>query len=246
MEILGIDIGGSGIKGAIVDINTGEFVGERHRIPTPKPAKPKPVAKVVGEIVKHFEYDGPIGITFPSIMKNGVAHSAANVDKAFIGTDIQQLINDETGLPTVALNDADAAGIAEMKFGAGKDHNGSVIILTLGTGIGSAMFRRGILYPNSELGHIYLKKGLQNEHYAASRIRDEKKLSWKKWGKRVNKVFQYIDFIFSPDLIIVGGGVSKDYHKFFPYIDIEAELLPAQLRNQAGIVGAALAAQELL
>lgn len=245
MQLLGIDIGGSGIKGAIVDIEKGEFVGERHRIDTPQPAKPDPVAKVVAEIVKHFDYSGPIGITFPSIMQNGVALTAANVDDDFIGVNISELIQNETGLPTITLNDADAAGIAEVEFGAGKGHQGSVIVLTLGTGIGSAMFRRGILYPNSELGHIFIKKGIEAENFASGRIRDEQDLSWKKWGKRVNEVFQHIDFIFSPDLIIVGGGVSKKYEKYFPYIKIKADLVPAELRNDAGIIGAAMAAQEL-
>lgn len=246
MQLLGIDIGGSGIKGAIVDIRTGEFVGERHRIPTPQPAKPQPVAEVVAEIVNHFDYSGPIGVTFPAIIHNGVAHSAANVDDEFIGTDISRLIQRQTGLPTVTLNDADAAGIAEMHFGAGQDQLGTVIILTLGTGIGSAMFRKGVLFPNSELGHIFLSNGMESEHYAADRIRSEQELSWKKWGKRLNKLFQHIEFIFSPDIIIVGGGVSKKYEKYFGYIDINAELVPAQLRNQAGIVGAALAAEDLV
>lgn len=246
MELLGIDIGGSGIKGAIVNIRTGEFVGERHRIETPQPAKPEPVAEVVAEIVRHFDYSGAIGVTFPAIMKNGVAQSAANVDKDFIGTDVAALVQEATSLPTIALNDADAAGIAEMHFGAGRGNLGTIIIITLGTGVGSAMFRKGVLFPNSELGHIFLQNGREAEHHAADRIRDEEDLSWKKWGKRVNRFMQHIDFIFSPDLIIVGGGVSKKYDKFFPYIDIQAELVPAQLRNQAGIVGAALAAEELV
>lgn len=246
MQLLGIDIGGSGIKGAIVDIEKGEFVGERHRIDTPQPAKPKPVAEVVAEIVKHFDYSGPIGVTFPAIIRNGIAFSAANVDQEFIGTDISQLIHTETGLPTVTLNDADAAGVAEMRFGIGQEQSGTVIMLTLGTGIGSAFFRNGMLFPNTELGHIYLDNGLEAESYAAGRIRDEQELSWKKWGKRVNKVFQHIDYIFSPDLIIVGGGISKKYEKYFPYIDIQADLQPAQLRNDAGIIGAALAAKDLI
>ncbi len=245
MELLGIDIGGTGIKGAVVDTEKGEFIGERHRIPTPQPAKPKPVAEVVAEIVKHFNYSGPIGVTFPSVIQNGVALTAANVDDEFIGTNISELIQNETGLPTITLNDADAAGIAEVRFGAGKNHQGSVIVITLGTGIGSAMFRRGVLYPNSELGHIFLKNGIEPENYAASRIREEQDLSWKKWGKRVNKVLQHIEFIFSPDLVIIGGGVSKKYEKYFPYIDIKADLVPAELRNDAGIIGAALAAEEL-
>jgi polyphosphate glucokinase len=245
MELLGIDIGGSGIKGAVVDIRKGEFITERHRIDTPQPAKPKPVAEVVAEIAKHFDYKGAIGVTFPAIMKNGVAWSAANVDKSFIGTDVAQTIKDATGSPTVVLNDADAAGIAEMHFGAGRNNLGTVIIVTLGTGIGSAFFRKGVLLPNSELGHIYLKNGMEAESYASERVREVEELNWKAWGKRVNEVFQHIDFIFSPDLIIVGGGVSKKYEKFFPYIEVKANLVPAELRNDAGIIGAALAAEEV-
>lgn len=246
MELLGIDIGGSGIKGAIVNIRTGEFVGERHRIDTPQPAKPQPVAEVVAEIVQHFNYSGPIGVTFPAIIKNGIAYSAANVDEEFIGTDIASLIQDVTGLPAIVLNDADAAGIAEMHFGAGQGNLGTVIILTLGTGIGSAFFRKGVLLPNTELGHIFLRNGKEAELYAADRIRTEEELGWGKWGKRVNHFLQHVDFIFSPDILIIGGGVSKKYDKFFPHIEVKARLVPAQLRNQAGIVGAALAAEELL
>lgn len=246
MELLGIDIGGSGIKGAIVDIRKGEFVGERHRIPTPQPAKPVPVAEVVAEIVQHFNYSGPIGITFPAIIRNGVAHSAANVDDDFIGTDISALIQRITGQPTLVLNDADAAGIAEMHFGAGRGHLGTVIILTLGTGIGSSFFRKGVLLPNSELGHIFLSNGKEAEKYASDRIRSDEDLGWKKWGRRVNRLLQHVDFIFSPDLIIIGGGVSRKYEKYFPQIEINAELVPAELRNDAGIVGAALAAEELV
>ena len=246
MELLGIDIGGSGIKGAIVDIRKGEFVGERHRIDTPQPAKPKPVAEVVAEIAKHFNYSGPIGVTFPAIIKNGVAWSAANVDKSYIGTDVAKTIVDATGCPAIVLNDADAAGIAEMHFGAGRNNLGTVVIITLGTGIGSAFFRKGVLLPNSELGHIYLKNGMEAEHFASDKVREEEDLGWKQWGKRLNELFQHIDFIFSPDLIIVGGGVSKKYEKFFPFIEVKANLVPAELRNDAGIVGAALAAEELV
>jgi polyphosphate glucokinase len=245
MELLGIDIGGSGIKGAIVDTVTGKFVGERHRIDTPQPAKPEPVAEVVAEIVRHFDYSGAIGVTFPAIMKNGVAQSAANVDDDFIGTDVAGLIQAVTDLPAIVLNDADAAGIAEMHFGAGQNNLGTVIIITLGTGIGSAIFRKGVLFPNSELGHIFLQNGREAEHHAADRIRSQEELSWKEWGRRVDAFLKHVDFIFSPDLMIIGGGVSKKYDKFFPYIDIKAKLVPAQLRNQAGIVGAALAAEGL-
>lgn len=246
MDVLGIDIGGSGIKGAIVDVTKGEFTTERHRIPTPKPAKPQAVAEVVKEIIEHFRYTGKVGVTFPAIVRNNTAHSAANIDTAFIGVNLHDLFYKVTGLSSTILNDADAAGIAEMTFGCGQDHTGTVIILTLGTGVGSAMFCNNVLFPNSELGHIYLKNGITAEEFAANRIRKTKDLTWKEWGKRVNKVFQHIDFIFSPDLIIVGGGVSKYYEDFFPYINVEAELQPATLRNHAGIIGAALSAYHSL
>lgn len=246
MEILGIDIGGSGIKGAIVDTEKGEFTVDRHRIPTPQPATPDAVTDTVAEIVQHFEWNGPIGCTFPAIIKQGVAHSAANVDDAWIGTDAQRLIQRKTGDPVLIMNDADAAGIAEMQFGAGRGNDGTVILLTVGTGIGSAIFQRGVLLPNTELGHIYLSNGKEGENYAADSVRKDKDLSYKKWGKRLNKYLQHVDFIFSPDLIIIGGGVSKKYKKYFKYIDIKADLVPAQLRNHAGIIGAAFAATEIV
>lgn len=245
MDILGIDIGGSGIKGAIVDTEKGEFITDRHRIPTPQPATPDAVTDTVAEIVKHFDYSGVIGCTFPAIMKNGVAHSAANVDKSFIGTDVQRLIQRKTGCPTLVLNDADAAGIAEMRFGVGKDRDGEILMLTVGTGIGSALFFNGQLVPNTEMGHLFLKNGMEGENYASDRIRDEENLGWEEWGKRLNDYLQHIDFIFSPDLIAIGGGVSKKHEKYFGYIDINAELVPAQLRNKAGIIGAAVAAESL-
>lgn len=247
MEILGIDIGGSGIKGAIVDTAKGEFISERHRIETPQPATPEAVTDVVKELVDHFKFNGAIGCTFPAIMKHGVAHSAANVHESFVGTDVQRLIQRKTGNATYVLNDADAAGIAEMRFGAGRDNQGLVIMITLGTGIGSAVFMNGILVPNTEFGHLYLdkRKGIEAEEYASDRIRQTEDLNWEKWGRRVNYFLQHIEFIFSPDLIIIGGGVSKESEKFFPFIELAAPLVPAQLLNQAGIVGAAIAAEAL-
>lgn len=246
MELLGIDIGGSGIKGAIVNVREGQFTTERHRIETPQPATPEAVTDTVAEIVKHFNWIGPIGCTFPAIMKNGVAYSAANVDESFVGTDVQRLIQRKTDSPAIVMNDADAAGIAEMHFGAGRGNLGTVIMLTLGTGIGSAIFRKGVLVPNSELGHIYLKNCKEGEDYAADRARTDEGLSWKKWGKRVNKYVQHIEFLFSPDLIIIGGGVSEKHDKYFSYLKVNAQLVPAQLQNKAGIIGAAIAAQELV
>jgi len=245
MEILGIDIGGSGIKGAPVDIATGAFMAERFRIPTPQPSKPDAVADVVAEIVRHFRWTGPVGCTFPSITKSGVVYSAANVDKDWIGTDGQTLMRKKTGCPLILLNDADAAGMAEMQFGAGRGRMGLVIILTFGTGIGSALFYNGVLIPNTELGHLQIR-GKDAEHRASDRIRNEKELSWQKWADRVNEYLNHVEFLFSPDLFIIGGGVSKKHPKFLPLLNVKAEVVPAQLFNDAGIVGAALAAHSLV
>ncbi len=245
MNLLGIDIGGSGIKGAIVDTEKGEFVHDRLRIPTPQPAKPVPVANVVAEIAEHFEWTGPIGCTFPAVVKHGVTMSAANVDDEWIGTDAKQILQETTGSPVVVLNDADAAGIAEMRFGAGKGKDGLVVILTLGTGIGSAFFMNGILIPNTEFGHLKIR-GKDAEHRASDKIRQEQEYSWKKWGKKLSEYLQYLEFLFNPDLFIIGGGVSKKYEKFFPHIVCDTAIVPAELRNQAGIVGAAMAAKDLL
>ncbi len=243
MKILGIDIGGSGIKGALVDTETGEMTTDRLRIPTPQPATPKAVIKTVKKIVKHFEYDGPLGVGIPSVVIDGVVQSAANIDNGWIGYPGQKGIAKATGLKTRLLNDADVAAIAEMQFGAGRGHHEVVMVFTLGTGIGSAMFVDGRLVPNLELGHIYMQNQKKDaEEYASDRIRQEKGLSWRAWGGRLNDYFQYIEALFSPQLIIIGGGVSKKHDKFLKYIDSQAKIVPAQLLNQAGIVGAALAA----
>jgi len=241
MEVLGIDIGGSGIKGALVDIDRGVLTTDRHRIPTPQPAKPKAVAKVVGEIAKHFKWQGPIGCTFPAIVKDGVTHSAANVDDAWIGANARTLFREQTGCPIYVINDADAAGIAEMEFGAGHQHPGVVIMLTLGTGIGSAIFSNGILVPNTEFGHMEIR-GKDAEHRAADSVRKRKDLSWKKWAACLDEMLERMEALFSPDLFIVGGGVSKKHEKFLPLLKIQTEIVPAKLRNNAGIVGAAVAA----
>lgn len=241
MEILGIDIGGSGIKGALVNTETGEFTTERKRIKTPQPATPKAVIKTVKKIVDHFEYSGPIGVGIPSVVIDGVVKSAANIDDGWIGYPGQKALADATGCPITLLNDADVAAIAERKFGAGHDRPGVVMVFTLGTGIGSAMFVNGHLVPNLELGHIYMRNQKEDaEEYATDRIRQD--LDWKTWGKRLNEYFQYIETLFSPQLIIIGGGVSKKHKKFLKYIETTAEVVPAELLNQAGIVGAALAA----
>jgi polyphosphate glucokinase len=241
MDVLGIDIGGSGIKGAPVVTTTGVLLAPRHRIETPQPSRPEAVAEVVGEIARHFAWDGPIGCTFPAIVQHGVVYSAANVDKSWIGTDGKTLLEQATGCPVVLLNDADAAGIAEMTFGAGKGHNGVVMILTFGTGIGSAIFTEGKLVPNTELGHLVIR-GKDAEERASERARGEHEWGWKAWAKRVNEYLAYIEALFSPDLFIFGGGVSKNHKEFFHLLETRAPLVPAGFFNEAGIVGAALAA----
>lgn len=241
MEILGIDIGGSGIKGAPVNIETGDLVAERHRLATPEPSKPRAVAETVAEIVRHFDWHGPIGCGFPAVVRHGVTLTAANVSKKWIGTDAAALLSQATGCPTYVLNDADAAGWAEMTFGAGRGRQGVVLIITIGTGLGSAFFTDGRLLPNTELGHVELN-GMDAETRASDAARKRDKLSWKKWGKRFNNYLNYLEQLFWPDLIILGGGVSKEYERFAPYLSVQAELTPAQLLNEAGIVGAALAA----
>jgi len=244
MQILGIDIGGSGVKGAPVDLINGQLATDRFRIPTPQPSKPKPVAEVVAQIARHFDWSGPIGCTFPAIITHGIIKSAANVDQDWIGVDAPALFLEHTGCPVRVLNDADAAGVAEMEFGAGRGRMGTVIMLTLGTGIGSAVFVDGILLPNTEFGHIEVR-GKDAEHRASDRIRKKDDLSWKQWAKRLNEFLNRMEFLLSPDLFIIGGGVSKKHEKFFKYLDLETEIVPAQLRNEAGIVGAAMAAKEL-
>lgn len=244
MEILGVDIGGSGIKGALVDTEAGEFSSERLRIATPQPSTPAAVAAVVGQISAHFGWNAPIGCTFPAVVKNGVTMTAANVDDAWIGADAAGLLSEATGNRTLVLNDADAAGIAEMRFGAGRGRRDLVIILTLGTGVGSSLFIDGRLLPNSEFGHLQIR-GKDAEWRTSERARIEKGYSWKQWGKRISEHLAYLEFLLSPDLFIIGGGVSKRYKKFFRHIDCETEIVPAQLRNRAGIIGAAIAAAAL-
>ena len=239
---MGIDIGGTGIKGAPVDITTGKLKGDRLRIPTPEPATPDAIGATVAEIVKHFSWKGPIGATMPAVVKSGVVLTAANIDPSWIDTDADMLFTKTTGSQVTVLNDADAAGMAEMKFGAGKGRKGVVLMVTLGTGIGFAVFNDGVLLPNTELGHIELH-GDDAEERASARVREETDESWKKWSHGVNEYLQKIDSLLWPDLIIIGGGVSKKADKFFPHIHIRAELVAAELLNDAGIVGAALAAK---
>lgn len=242
MDILGIDIGGSGIKGAPVNIESGEMLAARQRIPTPQPAKPEAMAEVVAQIVKHFAWSGPIGCGFPAVIRNGVAYTAANVSKKWIGTDAASLFAAAAGCPVCVINDADAAGLAEMTFGAGRGRMGMVMIVTVGTGIGTALFTDGHLVPNTELGHIELA-GQEAEAFASDAARKREQLSWKKWARRFNLYLNTLEKLLWPDLIILGGGISKEFEAFMSEIHVQAEIVPAQMLNEAGIIGAALAAK---
>jgi polyphosphate glucokinase len=242
MQVLGIDVGGSGIKGAPVDTRTGKLLAERLRIKTPKEAEPAPVAEVVAKIARSFEWKGPIGIGFPAPIKAGVTMMAANVSDKWIGLNADELFTKVTGCGCTMINDADAAGLAEMKFGAGKGQPGTVIMITLGTGIGTAIFHRGNLLPNTEFGHLDMK-GKDAEHRASDAVRQLEDLSWKKYAKRLNKYLAEMEKLFWPDLFIVGGGISKQSEKYIPLLKIETPVITAQFLNEAGIVGAALAAR---
>jgi polyphosphate glucokinase len=240
----GIDIGGTGIKGAPVDLKTGMLQGERFRLDTPHPAEPKHVAGAVGEIVRHFDWRGPIGVTFPGVVVNGVVHTAANVDKSWIGLSAAEVFGPALGADAdtpFVINDADAAGLAEITHGAALGQNGVVLMLTLGTGIGSALFTDGHLVPNTELGHLQIR-GKDAEHRASAKVREDKQLSWNKWAERLQEYLDAVEKLFSPNLVIFGGGVSKNPDKFMPLLHMRARMVPAQLANSAGIIGAALAA----
>ncbi|MFI6285220.1 polyphosphate--glucose phosphotransferase [Streptomyces sp. NPDC051018] len=241
MNVFGVDIGGSGIKGAPVDLERGELAQERHKVLTPHPATPDAVADGVAEVVKHFGWSGPVGITFPGVVTGGITRTAANVDKGWIDLDAARLLGDRLGgAPVTLLNDADAAGIAEMAFGAGRGRTGTVMVLTLGTGIGSAVFSEGRLVPNTELGHLELH-GHEAEKRASTKAKDDEGLSWEHWARRVQKYLTHLEMLFSPELFVLGGGVSRKADRFIPHIEgIRAEIVPAELRNNAGIVGAAM------
>jgi polyphosphate glucokinase len=243
MQVLGIDIGGSGIKGAPVDTETGQLLAERVRFKTPRGAEPEPIAQLAAKIAKSFEWTGPIGIGFPAPIKGGVTLMAANVSPKWVGLNTDELFTKAIGCDCTMINDADAAGLAEMKFGAGQGQPGTVIIVTLGTGIGTAIFYRGNLLPNTEFGHLEMK-GRDAEHRASDAVRQREGLSWKKYAKRLNKYLAAMEKLFWPDLFIVGGGISKESEKYIPLLEIETPIIPAQLLNEAGIVGAALAARE--
>jgi polyphosphate glucokinase len=239
---LGIDIGGTGMKAALVDLETGELVADRFRVDTPKPATPQAMAVVVRDLVAHFEWTSPAGVGFPAVVRNGVVGSAANIDESWIDVDADALFSQATGLDVHMINDADAAGLAEVRFGAGRGRSGVVMMLTFGTGIGSGLFIDGILVPNTELGHLELD-GHDAEDRAAASARDRHDLSWTEWASRVEKYLRHVEALFSPDLFIVGGGASKQSGKWLPKIRIDTEIVPAQMANNAGIVGAALSAR---
>lgn len=242
MKVLGIDIGGSGIKGAVVDTNKGVLKTDRLRLSTPDDPTPKAVADVVATITKHFEWDGQIGCTFPGIVKRGVIGSAANLKPDWIGLDGAKLFSQATGCQVELINDADAAGIAEGRFGAAMEHKGVAILVTLGTGIGSALLVDGELVPNTELGHLILETG-EAEAWAAESVRECEDLSWKEWGHRVGMFLAHLENLFSPDLFIIGGGVSKKLKHYEGYFGIATEVVPAGMLNMAGIVGASLDAE---
>ena len=238
-----MDVGGSGIKGCDVDLDAGVLVSERLRIPTPEPSMPEAVAGVIAEIVTSFGWHGPLGVTLPCVVKGGIAHTAANIDRAWIGTDAAKLIGERVGQPVVVLNDADAAGIAEMRYGAGRGVSGVTVLLTFGTGIGSAIFVDGRLVPNTEFGHLQLD-GHDAEDIAAASVREELDLSWQEWAGRVSTYLRALETVIWPDLIIVGGGVSKRADRWLPLLDNRTPVVAATLRNDAGIVGAALTAAD--
>jgi polyphosphate glucokinase len=239
MNILGIDVGASGIKGAIVDLERGKLSGERFRVPTPQPSTPEAMAGAVAEIVDFFNYSGVIGCGFPSIVKNGVSQSAANIDQSWIGTSIESVFGKATNHQVFATNDADAAGMAEMRYGVGRGEMGLVILITIGTGLGSALFWRGEMIPNTEFGHLIWKNGKAAERYCSSGARERLKISRSEWADRFNEYLQHLELLFSPDLFILGGGESKFFPQVKDQFHTKARIVPAKLLNNAGIIGAA-------
>lgn len=241
MIALGIDIGGSGIKAAPVSLIDGVLTKKRIRFDTPQPSSPEKVMEVVSRLVQEFGWRGPVGCTFPGVVRSGVTLSAANVDKGWLGFPAQATFEERLGQRVVILNDADAAGLAELSFGAARGRNGTVLVLTLGTGLGSALFREGVLVPNTEFGHLTMY-GDSAERYMTDSARKREKLSWSGWAARINEYLVITDRLLSPDYYILGGGVSNKHDKFFSYLKAGAPIVPAKLRNRAGIVGAAILA----
>ena len=244
MQILGIDVGGTTIKAALVETSTGALLSEHVRIVTPKPATPQAIGETLKGMAEHFGHQGPIGVGFPAAIQHGIARTAANIDKAFIGLPIAAYFTQLSGRPTHVVNDADAAGLAEMRFGAGRNASGVVLMITIGTGLGTALFTNGQLLPNSELGHILLDNGVEAERYASESVRVVQKLKWKEWGERFNQYLLTMEQLLWPDRIILGGGVSRQLAKFQPMLTTRAPVVAASLLNQAGLVGAALFAAE--
>lgn len=245
MQILGIDVGGTTIKAALVETSTGALLSEHVRIVTPKPATPQAIGETLKGMAEHFGHQGPIGVGFPAAIQHGIARTAANIDKAFIGLPIAAYFTQLSGRPTHVVNDADAAGLAEMRFGAGRNASGVVLMITIGTGLGTALFTNGQLLPNSELGHILLDNGVEAERYASESVRVVQKLKWKEWGERFNHYLLTMEQLLWPDRIILGGGVSRQLAKFQPMLTTRAPVVAASLLNQAGLVGAALFAAEV-
>lgn len=242
--VLGIDVGASGIKGALVDVEKGKLLGERFRVPTPDPSTPAAMAEAFAEIVDFFNYKGDVGCGFPSIVKNGTACSAANIDKSWIGANIESVFGRASKTRVLATNDADAAGIAEMRYGAGRDEQGLVFLITIGTGLGTALFYKGMLVPNTELGHLLWKNNKDAESYCSSRARERAKISRRDWALRFNEYLLHLELLFSPDLFILGGGESKFFDTYSDLLRPQALVVPAQLLNNAGIIGAAAYAAE--
>jgi polyphosphate glucokinase len=243
MSILGIDIGGSGVKGAPVDTVRGELTEERFRVPTPQPADVDAVIEAVAEVTGKFDGIERVGITFPGVVVDGVTLTAANMHRSWVNAPAAQLFSERLGLPATILNDADSAGAAEVAFGAGRDQSGLIMMVTLGTGIGTALFLDGVLLPNTELGHVEID-GRDAELLASDRVREAEELSWEQWAPRVEKYLRHIEFLLSPRLFIIGGGVSRKSEKFFPLLDLRTPIVAAGLLNNAGIIGAAVSAEQ--
>lgn len=246
MQLLGIDVGGSGIKGVPIDLENKDYLGDRFRLPTPIPRKPKAMIETIGQIVKEWDWKGPVGVGFPTILHNGKAMAHGNLDAEWEGLQVDDMISQHIGLPVAVINDADAAGLAEMTFGVGKGVNGLVMTVTIGTGIGTGMFFNGELIPNFELGQMRYKKKTIIEQYASRRVRLDNDMSFKKWGKRFNVFLQLATTVCRPELIIIGGGASKNLDEYIKYLKVDVPIKAAETRNHAGIIGAALCARHLL